>query len=300
MKKLLLLSLATGLVVGLNAQTKERELVFNNQQIQLQLAFEDEFNGNAMNTDVWQVRTGVTRDAKQEVTRQWLLPGMVSVNNGNCVIRTVPMKRENQEFSVWITDGMKPFKGNFSYDTGEFESTQAFHWGYYEIKCKLPKGKEAWPAFWLYGEADGTNNEIDVFEFWNESNAFGKLNEKKLSRVQHATVHYHGAMDGEGYDLKFDGSLDFHTYGVLWMPTYIVWYTDGEPIRVLYRYTKRRDRKKGDVAEGRNENVFPRAPMHILVDMAMQQTTNEATPLEVPDFVIDYVKYYKIADNVEK
>lgn len=300
MKKTISVALAFACSSLLFAQKQNLVLNVNDQPVNLELAFEDEFNGTRINQQVWQVRTGVTRDAKQEVTRQWLLPEMVSVNNGNCVIRTVPNKRENQEFSVWITDGMKPFKGNFSYDTGEFESVEAFHWGYYEIKCKLPKGKEAWPAFWLYGEADGTNNEIDVFEFWNESNAFGNLNEKKLSRVQHATVHYHGAMDGEGSDLKFDGSQDFHTYSVLWMPTYIIWYTDGQPIRTLYRYTKRRDRKKGDIAEGRNENVFPRAPMHILVDMAMQQTKNEAAPLDVPDFVIDYVKYFKVSSEPKK
>jgi len=300
MKKSISVVLACAFSTMLFAQKTTMILSNNEETVKVELEFNEEFSGTRINEQVWQVRTGVTRDAKQEVTRQWLLPAMVSVNNGQCVIRTVPNQRVNQEFSVWITDGMKPMVGNFAYDSGEIESKNSYFWGYYEIRCKLPKGNEAWPAFWLYGEENGTNNEIDVFEFWNESNAFGKVVPKKLSRVQHMTTHYRRRMSGEGSDLKFDASEDFHTYGVLWMPTYIVWYTDGEIQRVLYRYKKRKDRKDGQVKEGREENVFPQSPMHILVDMAMQQTKNSAEALEVPDFVIDYVRYYKWTPSVEK
>lgn len=300
MKKLFCLASLVALVQLALAQPENLELAFDNQKVKVSLSLVDNFKGDGVNQQIWKINQGCLRDAKQEVSRHWLLADMVTVRDGNLTIATVPHERKNQDFSIWITDGMKPMVGNFSYDSGEIESKNEYFWGYYEIRCKLPKGSEAWPAFWLYGEANGTNNEIDIFEFWNESNAFGKVVLKKLSRVQHMTTHYHGRMSGEGSDLKFDASEDFHTYGVLWTPTAIVWYTDGIPQRVLYRYKKRKDRKDGLVKEGREENVFPQSPMHILLSMGTQQTTKEAAPLLQPNFVIDYLRYYKWTPSVQK
>jgi beta-glucanase (GH16 family) len=188
---------------------------------------------------------------------------------------------------------MKERKGNFNYDTGEFESKELFHWGFYEIRCKLPKGRDAWPAFWLYGESNGTNNEIDVFEFWNEENVFGGFSQKKQARVQHMTTHYNKRMSGVGTKLPFDGSEGMHTYGVLWTENAIVWYTDGKEMRTLYRYKKASDRKDGKIIQGREENVFPQSPMKLLVDMAVQQS-NERSVFEKNTFVVDYVRGYSI------
>jgi beta-glucanase (GH16 family) len=82
-----------------------------------------------------------------------------------------------------------------------------------------------------------------------------------------------------------------HTYGVLWTENAIVWYTDGKEMRTLYRYKKPSDRKDGKILEGREENVFPRSPMKLLVDMAVQQSENRL-PLEKNSFVVDYVRAY--------
>jgi len=233
----------------------------------------------------------VVRDAEQKITQQWLTKESVVVKNGKVAITTLPKERKDQTFYVWITDGMKERKGNFNYDTGEFESKELFHWGYYEIRCELPKGRDAWPAFWLYGESNGTNNEIDVFEFWNEQKFFGGFSQKKLSRIQHMTTHYNKRMSGVGVKLPFDGSAGMHTYGVLWTENAIVWYTDGKEMRTLYRYKKASDRKDGKIIQGREENVFPQSPMKLLVDMAVQQSENRL-PLEKNDFNIDYVRAY--------
>jgi beta-glucanase (GH16 family) len=273
------------------AQPKDTVINFRGTEIPMKLAFSDEFSGLKLDEQKWHLREGVVRDAEQKITQQWLTKESVLVKNGKVTITTVPNERKDQPFSVWITDGMKERKGNFNYDTGEFESKELFHWGYYEIRCELPKGRDTWPAFWLYGESDGTNNEIDVFEFWNEENVFGGYSEKKEARVQHMTVHYKKRMSGKGDKLPFDGSEGMHTYGVLWTDRAIVWYTDGKEMRTLYRYKKASDRKDGKISEGREENVFPRSPMKLLVDMAVQQSENRL-PLEKNSFVVDYVRAY--------
>ena len=291
-KKLLvvLCALAPSLVF---AQPKDTVINFRGMTIPMNLSFSDEFNGNNLDRSKWKLNEGVMRDADQKNSHQWLTKESIVLKDGKVSILTTPNERVNQKFYIWITDGMKERSGNFSYDTGEFESNNFFHWGYYEIRCQLPKGRDAWPAFWLYGESDGTNNEIDVFEFWNEENMFGGYSEKKESRLQHMTVHYNKRMSGRGEKLSFDGSDGMHTYGVLWTENAIVWYTDGKEMRTLYRYKKASDRKDGKIMEGREENVFPRSPMKLLVDMAMQQTSNRL-PLEKNAFVVDYVRGFSI------
>ena len=51
----------------------------------------------------------------------------------------------------------------------------------------------------MYGEVNGVNNEIDVFEFWNPHNMFGKYSPKKLSMIHHMTVHYNKKMSSKSY-----------------------------------------------------------------------------------------------------
>lgn len=273
------------------AQPKDTIINFRGTTIPMKLAFNDEFDGVKLDEQKWDIREGVVRDPEQKITQQWLTRESVQVKEGLAVITTVPKERRDQTFYVWITDGMKKRNGNFNYDTGEFESKELFLWGYYEIRCKLPKGRNAWPAFWLYGESNGTNNEIDVFEFWNEENVFGGFSQKKQSRIQHKTTHYNRKMSGAGTRLPFDGSEGMHTYGVLWTENAIVWYTDGKEMRTLYRYKKSSDRKDGKILEGREENVFPQSPMKIIVDVAMQQSEIR-TRLERNAFAIDYVRAY--------
>jgi beta-glucanase (GH16 family) len=275
------------------AQPKDTVINFRGMNIPMRLSFSDEFSGLMLDEQKWDLREGVVRDAEQKITQQWLTKESVKVKEGLAVITTLPKERKDQIFYVWITDGMKERKGNFNYDTGEFESKEMFLWGYYEIRCKLPKGRNAWPAFWLYGESNGTNNEIDVFEFWNEENLFGGFSQKKLSRIQHMTTHYNKKMSGVGVKLPFDGSAGMHTYGVLWTENAIVWYTDGKEMRTLYRYKKASERKDGKIIQGREENVFPQSPMKLLVDMAVQQS-NERSVFEKNTFEVDYVRGYSI------
>jgi len=291
MWKMLLVVLCALVPSFVLAQPKDTVINFRGMNIPMRLSFSDEFDGVRLNESKWTLREGVVRDADQKITQQWLTKESVLVKNGKVTITTVPKERRDQPYLVWITDGMKERKGNFNYDTGEFESKQLFLWGYYEIRCELPKGRDAWPAFWLYGESNGTNNEIDVFEFWNEQKFFGGFSQKKLSRIQHMTTHYNKRMSGVGVKLPFDGSVGMHTYGVLWTENAIVWYTDGKEMRTLYRYKKASDRKDGMIVQGREENVFPQSPMKLLVDMAVQQS-NERSVFEKNTFVVDYVRGY--------
>ncbi len=42
-------------------------------------------------------------------------------------------------------------KQYFDYTSGMIYSNYKFDYGMFEIKCKIPKGKGFWPAFWMAG-----------------------------------------------------------------------------------------------------------------------------------------------------
>lgn len=92
--------------------------------------------------------------------------------------KVVPYEPDN----LILDDGTYNKRG-FDYTSGMIYSNRKFGYGKYEIKCKLPKGKGFWPAFWVFGGPD--YNEIDVFEFWNEYNLGIYYDPSKLSKVAH-------------------------------------------------------------------------------------------------------------------
>ena len=179
------------------------------------------------------------------------------------------------------------------------ESKQQFHYGKYEIRCKIPKGKGLWPAFWMYGEEKGVNNEIDVFEFWNPQNSFGKYSSKKLSQIDHMTVHFNHKMSGKSY-IGPDYSLDFHTYSLIWDSTKIEWYVDGILRRTITEYITKRGKNVAckDVKANHTyvkNPIFPIAKMNIIANIAVQDgkhAPNENT-FKAPSFDIDYIRYYE-------
>src|SRR5690606_36941478 len=99
-----------------------------------------------------------------------------------------------------------------------------------------PKSKGLNSAFWMYGEKDGVNNEIDIFEYWDVRGPL-KLaySAKRLCRWHNMSVHYNGRMSIEGY-LGEDISEGFHTFTCVWDECKIEWWVDGDLKRTVYRY----------------------------------------------------------------
>lgn len=101
-------------------------------------------------------------------------------------------------------------------------------YGYWEIRCRIPRAKGVWAAFWLCGgimRAGGSRGfgEIDVFEVVGEP------------RTLHQTAHdwwaSPHASESYAWTSPFDYAAGFHTYGLLWTPDSIAWYVDGVTTR---------------------------------------------------------------------
>jgi hypothetical protein len=133
------------------------------------------------------------------------------------------------------------YKSNNNIITFPFQSAkilypEPFHFGYFEIVCKIPRTHSAWPAFWLSGEKSWPP-EIDIFEFWttdkpdtqvislHHGNDSKRQDSTVLSKQRH-TVNY--KLTGKSFNLD-----EFTKFACHWQPDKIDFYTNDI---LIYRY----------------------------------------------------------------
>ena len=154
----------------------------------------------------------------------------------------------------------------------------AQQYGYFEMRAKFPKGQATWPGFWLLtrsGLVDPsvTRGEIDVVE------QYGSAPEKIHTTVHlwPASARNAGGLPKHWYKSEKivvgDMSSDYHRYGAMLTPDWVVIYYDGREISrfpMLAQY---------------------RTPVYMLVDLAMHEKgLAQATSPSI--LMIDYVRAY--------
>lgn len=149
---------------------------------------------------------------------------------------------------------------------GTFE----MHYGYLEIRAKLPEGQGLWPAFWLV-PADGSwPSEADVFDIMGDETHI--LRSGVISEVWGQSVT---SIDQW---LVPDLASDFHTFGMLWTPDEVIFTFEGVEIH--------RTATPDDMHD----------PMALILNLAVggwNGPPDETTP-EDQAFMIDYVHAYDI------
>lgn len=140
----------------------------------------------------------------------------------NCTWRASNANVNNGLLDLSITNdwsGSKPYAG------GEYRTTYKFGYGLYQVNMKPAKNTGIVSSFFTYtGPNDGTPwDEIDI-EFLG----------KDTTKVQF-NYYTNGVGNHEYlYDLGFDASQGFHTYGFNWQPGCIIWYVDGKEAHRAY------------------------------------------------------------------
>ncbi len=267
------------------------------------MSFGDDFDGTTVDESKWRIIEGIPRDPMQGSNYVWYLRENVEVSQGLLKLVLKNDTMIDRPYDIWIKDGMKPFKGNATHSSGEINSRESFGFGMYEIRCRIPKSKGLNSAFWMYGEKDGVNNEIDVFEYWDVKGPFKMMySEKRLSKWHNMTAHYKGGMSIEGY-LGADISEGFHTFTCIWDECKIEWWVDGDLKRTMYRYKGMKGRAKqcADFLKKKKkpeETPFPRDPMQIITNVSVKKTPDgpDKPNLFPQSMDIDYIRYYKKVD----
>lgn len=157
-----------------------------------------------------------------------------------------------------------------------YDSFKTTH-GYFEMRAKLPAGKGLWPAFWLLNAHYVEDvPEIDVMEFLGGD----------LSKLYN-TYHYFDIQDDwrkvstPSYEVIGENwTQNFHTFGLGWSPTEIIWYVDGQE-------TNRVDSSEFKIS---GQAMYLVANLAVGGNWAGEPDSSTSFPAV---FEIDYIRAYK-------
>ncbi|QNA45995.1 thrombospondin type 3 repeat-containing protein [Lacibacter sediminis] len=178
------------------------------------LTFSDEFNDNTIDQTKWTIQESLTSRSPRPglgIYSWFWKPDNAFEENGNLVLRV---------------DKVGPYRMH----CGSVNSNNKYEtkYGYYECRVKIAQAsKGTHTAFWFQGDnqgnVDGTANdgaEIDVFESaWMED---------YTKAVMHIDGYTAGITQANTKQYTTPGlHVGYHTFGMLWTPTYINIYYDG-------------------------------------------------------------------------
>ncbi len=117
------------------------------------------------------------------------------------------------------------WSGQYSYSGAEYRTADHYSYGYYETSMQAIKNDGVVSSFFTYTGPSENNpwDEIDI-----------EILGKDTTKVQ-LNYYTNGVGNHEYfYDLGFDASEGFHTYGFDWQPDHITWYVDGKAVYTAY------------------------------------------------------------------
>ena len=231
-----------------------------------ELVMYDEFEGDSLNTDIWQHRgLGARRSGFNAESR-------VEIKDGKMTI-TGEYLKDGEYGEGWYTAAIK--------------LKEQYKQGYFEIKCICNDSPGYWSAFWIQADAPYTASvseggvggaEIDIFESTDYA-------EDKYC-VTHA-VHCAG-VDGvqEGFQSamlgKFYGNditKKYNTYGLEWTEDEYIFYVNGvETVRSTF----------GNGVSQVEEDVIVSLEIPDISELEGLDKSTFKT-----EFIVDYVKIYQ-------
>ncbi len=179
------------------------------------LHWNDEFNGDTLNSKYWNIETWWAGAYNNELQSYTKSQNNIILNNGYLYLRA---QKET------------PFNPNQpGYTSGRITTKDKveMQYGYWEIKAKLPSGIGTWPAIWMLNSKIDSipwpnSGEIDIMEHvgYDENRVFFSIHNEDLFGNVHGTnqqgVYYYEEIED-----------DFHIYSVEWNENEIKGFVDG-------------------------------------------------------------------------
>ncbi len=192
------------------------------------LVWHDEFDGDTLDMSKWSFRHHLFHKEYPAYTEEG-----VEVSGGCLHIKVV--KKDGQFCSAQLQTGENYMDrpGEGTWPIAPFSAPKFLHkYGYYECRCRLPRQKGWWAAFWLQSPVIGCSPdpkqsgvEVDIMETFSD---YGVIDRETVSNNTHWA--------GYGKDHKSSGLFpvklqptddDFHIFGVEWNKEGYIFYTDG-------------------------------------------------------------------------
>jgi endoglucanase len=140
----------------------------------------------------------------------------------DCVWRATQTSFKDNALNLTLD---KDPKGEYKYAGAEYRTKDFYGYGHYETSMQAIKNDGIVSSFFTYtGESDNNPwDEIDI-------EILGKDTTKVQFNYYTNGVGKHEYM----YDLGFDASKGYHTYGFDWKQDHITWYVDGKAVYTAY------------------------------------------------------------------
>lgn len=243
-----------------------------------QLVWHDEFNGHRLDNHLW--KNDLNKSFNSEL-QSYTDGRNVRLSNGHLIIEARPEKDDGYDFT-----------------SGRLITRHAWVGGKFEIRARLPSGRQLWPAIWMlparakYG-LWWKNGEIDLMEAQGER-----------PNIISGTAHYGGTSSTSGNRrFPFDFSQQFHTFGLIWDSKQMRWFVDGA---LFHRVRINRNlwpaTAKGANPYRRKGQPFDQ-PFRILLNVAVggtffgpeapKITVHEAKSWPKPTMEVDFVRVYQ-------
>ena len=223
----------------------------------------DEFESDTLNVLKWWSQTGMHGTELQYYTP----------------------RREN----VFLKDGMLNLRAireklidTLPFTSGEVFSSIEFAQGHYiEVRCKIPKGRGLWPAFWFWSGRNKTYQEIDAFEIWSDDTrrllVSNYWQDAQTGKVQSESKRIR-PRDLSGK--RIDMSEHFLTFATYWDETGVRYLLNNKLVAQF-------------------KNHIATDPMPIILNIAVEGGKNQPDEKTIfpADYIIDYVRVYKKQDT---
>jgi beta-glucanase (GH16 family) len=202
------------------------------------LTFNAGFTGSKLDTSIWgtcypwQPQAGCANFGNSDEEYQWYQPSQDQVSDGALHIVA------QAETTAGRDSGGGP--EDYPYRSGLVTTFPGykFQYGYLQVVARVPDARGTWSALWLAAANEQWPPEIDILEHWDSQTKYYEY------------YHPAGAPRENGVQTLGNLSTGYHTYGVYWTKSEVVWYIDGHQV----------------FETGRN---VPQQPMYFLANVAV-------------------------------
>lgn len=197
-----------------------------------ELVWQDEFD-NGFDETVWQGHYVYGDEDTQLRDTAWWNREQVSFTQDGCLLLSAAYREDGPKGAGYYSYGMET-NPNKNYNGRHVGYEQLY--GYFEIRCILPKGAGLNPAFWMLTDGmwdDDTDGgvsgcEIDIFETkysYDEKDIFHNSVYHTIHVDSYGEQH---KQELQGYFYADDPYNKFNTYGVEWNKDGYIFYINGK------------------------------------------------------------------------
>lgn len=204
------------------------------------------------------------------------LSSQTSVNAGQLVLTVEPLT--NSPFYSYKTGGIRSENSNYSY-------------GFFEIEAKLPgayidgipNGQGFWPCFWTYyveeeNDCRIVHDEIDILEPSGTQYADPRVNVLGWHDEDPDCIEDHIKINEFTYVNNTPLFLEYHKYGVEWLPDRLIFYFDETPIYEVYNHPK-----------------IIMEPQYVVIDQQIDGNTTIEEDMPLPQTMdVNYFRYHEL------